>query len=143
MQFDAHCYTPRLETAANPYIALVGPLGMGESRLGFAQGFQAVGTICASLLEYRPIFSKLSQSNQGVADVNWVFLAIVFFIVSLAVIFYYFPLPEIKWVLKIYYVSYLHDSDADTERTNTLPYRFAKAPLSGGLNAQSGRSSQR
>lgn len=85
-----------IETAANPYVILVGPEGMGESRVCFAQGFQAVGTICASLLEYYPAFSKITSNNQGVADMNWVFLATILFMVSLAVVFYYFPLPEIS-----------------------------------------------
>lgn len=80
-------------------MALVGPLGMGESRLAIAQGFQAVGTICASLLEYQPAFSKISHHlNKETADMNWIFLAIVFFMVSLAVVFYYFKLPELKLV---------------------------------------------
>ncbi|KAH8151192.1 uncharacterized protein LAJ45_04894 [Morchella importuna] len=85
-----------IETAANPYVILVGPQGMGESRICFAQGFQAVGTICASLLEYYPAFSKIGSNDEGVADMNWVFLAIILFMVSLAVVFYYFPLPEIS-----------------------------------------------
>lgn len=89
-------YFYRIETAANPYVILVGPQGMGESRICFAQGFQAVGTICASLLEYYPAFSKIGSNDEGVADMNWVFLAIILFMVSLAVVFYYFPLPEIR-----------------------------------------------
>lgn len=70
---------------------------MGESRINFAQGFQAVGNICASLLQYRQNVSTPDKlPDKGVADINWVFLAITFFMTSLAVTFYYFELPELE-----------------------------------------------
>ncbi|KAE8351420.1 major facilitator superfamily domain-containing protein [Aspergillus coremiiformis] len=82
-----------LETAANPFIALCGPLENSEIRLNISQGVQAVGTVVAPLLAKKVLFKKVTDVSTLV-DVQWTYLGIALFDVLLAVAFYYLPIPE-------------------------------------------------
>lgn len=82
-----------LEIAANPYIALCGPLEYAEVRLNLSQAFQAVGTICSPLLASKVLFKSVA-SAASLVDVQWTYLGIAIFVFLLAVVFYYIPLPE-------------------------------------------------
>ena len=81
-----------LEIAANPFIALCGPLEYAEARLNFSQGFQAIGSILSPLLAEKVLFTS-GQASQLV-DTQWAYLAIALFVIALAIVFYYVPLPE-------------------------------------------------
>ncbi|KAL1612580.1 hypothetical protein SLS60_000809 [Paraconiothyrium brasiliense] len=80
-----------LELSANPFIALCGPPEYAEARLSMSQGIQAIGTIVSPLLA-KKVFFKASADS--LIDVQWAYLAISFFTVLLAIVFYYVPLPE-------------------------------------------------
>lgn len=82
-----------LEIAANPYIALCGPLEYAEVRLNFSQAFQAVGSVCSALLANKVMFQDITGSA-SLVDVQWAYLGIALFVFGLAVVFYYIPLPE-------------------------------------------------
>ena len=82
-----------LEIAANPYIALCGPLEYAEVRLTLSQAFQAVGSILSPLLATKVLFGKITAASTLV-DVQWAYLGISLFVFGLAVVFYYLPLPE-------------------------------------------------
>jgi hypothetical protein len=82
-----------LEIAANPYIALCGPLEYAEVRLNLSQAFQAIGTICSPLLATKVLFSDVLDAS-SLVDVQWAYLGIAIFVFFLAVVFYYIPLPE-------------------------------------------------
>ncbi|KAI1616264.1 MFS transporter [Exophiala viscosa] len=82
-----------LEIAANPYIALCGPLEYAEVRLNLAQAFQAIGTVCSPLLATKVLFKNVLDAP-SLIDVQWTYLGIALFDFALAVIFYYIPLPE-------------------------------------------------
>ncbi|RWA07619.1 hypothetical protein EKO27_g7483 [Xylaria grammica] len=88
-----------LETAANPFIALCGPMDYAEMRLLLSQGVQGVATVLSGLLAQRVFFVKLSSSEyigaSTLVDVQWTFLAITLLCVGLALFFYYMPLPEV------------------------------------------------
>ncbi|KAI2623794.1 fucose permease [Xylaria nigripes] len=88
-----------LETAANPFLALCGPMDYAEMRLLLAQGVQAVATVLSGLLAQKVFFVQLtSREFTGAAtliDVQWTFLAITLLCVALALFFYYMPLPEV------------------------------------------------
>ncbi|KAI0431184.1 fucose permease [Xylaria sp. FL1042] len=88
-----------LETAANPFIALCGPMDYAEMRLLLSQGVQAVSTVISGLLAQRVFFVQLSTSEfigaSTLVDVQWTFLAITLLCVGLALFFYYMPLPEV------------------------------------------------
>lgn len=82
-----------LEIAANPYIALCGPLEYAEVRLNLAQAFQAIGTVCSPLLATKVLFKNVLNAP-SLVDVQWTYLGIALFDFALAVVFYYIPLPE-------------------------------------------------
>jgi len=82
-----------LEIAANPFIALCGPMEYVEVRLNLSQGCQAIGTVVAPLIAHKALFG---QSNDAPSLINtqWAYLGIALFTVALAVAFFYVPLPE-------------------------------------------------
>jgi fucose permease len=82
-----------LEIAANPYIALCGPLEYAEARLNFSQGFQAIGSVLSPLLATKVLFRNVHKAP-SLVDVQWTYLGIALFVIALAVVFYYIPLPE-------------------------------------------------
>ncbi|KAJ6122458.1 Major facilitator superfamily domain general substrate transporter [Penicillium capsulatum] len=82
-----------LETAANPFIALCGPLENSEIRLNISQGVQAVGSVLSPLLAKKVLFKGV-QDVASLVDVQWTYLGIALFDVLLAVAFYYLPVPE-------------------------------------------------
>lgn len=91
--FIVGCGLSCLEIAANPYIALCGPLEYAEVRLNLAQAFQAIGTVCSPLLATKILFKNVLNAP-SLVDVQWTYLGIALFVFALAVIFYYIPLPE-------------------------------------------------
>ena len=82
-----------LENAANPFIALCGPLEYAEVRLNLSQAFQAIGTVCSPLLATKVLFKSVNSAG-SLVDVQWTYLGIALFVYALAVVFYYIPLPE-------------------------------------------------
>ncbi|KAJ5673982.1 Major facilitator superfamily domain general substrate transporter [Penicillium macrosclerotiorum] len=82
-----------LETAANPFIALCGPLENSEIRLNISQGVQAIGSVVSPLLAKKVLFKGV-QDVASLVDVQWAYLGIALFDVLLAVAFYYLPIPE-------------------------------------------------
>ncbi|KAF7114373.1 hypothetical protein CNMCM5793_008325 [Aspergillus hiratsukae] len=82
-----------LETAANPFIALCGPLENSEIRLNISQGVQAIGSVVSPLLAKRVLFKSVTDVG-SLVDVQWTYLGIALFDVLLAVAFYYLPIPE-------------------------------------------------
>ncbi|PTU17363.1 hypothetical protein P175DRAFT_0446233 [Aspergillus ochraceoroseus IBT 24754] len=91
--FIVGCGLAILETAANPFIALCGPLENSEIRLNISQGVQAVGTVVSPLLAKRVLFRRVTDVS-SLVDVQWTYLGIALFDVLLAVVFYYLPIPE-------------------------------------------------
>ncbi|PLB33494.1 putative MFS monosaccharide transporter [Aspergillus candidus] len=82
-----------LETAANPFIALCGPLENSEIRLNISQGIQAIGSVVSPLLAKEVLFRQVTDVS-ALVDVQWTYLGIALFDVLLAVAFYYMPIPE-------------------------------------------------
>ncbi|KAH8902735.1 MFS general substrate transporter [Coniochaeta sp. PMI_546] len=89
-----------LETAANPFLALCGPMQYSEMRLCLAQGVQAVASVLSGLLAQRVFFVDLGttgyNTSTSLLDIQWTYLAITLFCVLLALFFYYMPLPEVS-----------------------------------------------
>lgn len=82
-----------LETAANPFIALCGPLENSEVRLNISQGVQAIGMVVSPLLAKKVLFKKVTDVS-SLVDVQWTYLGIALFDVLLAAAFYYLNIPE-------------------------------------------------
>ncbi|RDW59292.1 putative MFS monosaccharide transporter [Aspergillus mulundensis] len=91
--FITGCGLAILETAANPFISLCGPLENSEVRLNISQGVQAVGSVLSQLLAKRVLFRSVTDVS-SLVDVQWTYLGIALFDVLLAMVFYYLPIPE-------------------------------------------------
>ena len=82
-----------LEVAANPFIALCGPLEYAEIRLNLSQGVQAIGSVASPVLAQKVLFRTVLDAP-SLIDVQWAYLGIALFDVFLAVILFYVSLPE-------------------------------------------------
>ncbi|KAL4921185.1 major facilitator superfamily domain-containing protein [Aspergillus aurantiobrunneus] len=91
--FIVGCGLAILETAANPFISLCGPLENSEVRLNISQGVQAIGSVLSPLLAKRVLFRSVTDVF-SLVDVQWTYLGIALFDVLLALAFYYLPIPE-------------------------------------------------
>ncbi|KAG9247962.1 putative L-fucose permease [Calycina marina] len=91
-QFVAGCGLAILETAANPFVALCGPVQYSEYRLLLCQGVQAVGSVLSSIFAQKVLFTDVQPDS--LLDVQWTYLAVTLVCVALALFFYYMPLPE-------------------------------------------------
>lgn len=90
--FIIACGLSCLEVAANPFIALAGPSHLSESRLNFAQGIQAIGSVFSPILAQKALFSNVNEMS--IFNMQWCYLAVALVVVALAVVFYYVPLSE-------------------------------------------------
>ncbi|EFX02666.1 major facilitator superfamily transporter monosaccharide [Grosmannia clavigera kw1407] len=113
-----------LETAANPFLALCGPMEYSEMRLLLAQGLQGASSVVSGLLAQKVFFIRVSSDSSSdsmsLLDVQWTYLAITLFCAALAMFFYYMPLPEVY--------------DAELERlVGRLPVDGTKRTIFGGL----------
>lgn len=84
-----------LEVSANPFIILCGPTEYSEIRLNFSQGVQAIGSVVAPLIAEKAFFRQ-SLHAPSLVDTQWAYLGISLFTISLAVAYYYIPLPEVS-----------------------------------------------
>ena len=82
-----------LETAGNPFIALCGPPEYAEVRLNISQGVQAIGTVVSPILAKKVFFRSVNDAP-SLIDVQWAYLGIALFVVILALVFFYLPIPE-------------------------------------------------
>lgn len=84
-----------LETGADNFLAICGPPRYSEIRLNLAQGIQGVGTFVAPLLASRVFFANTVDTQQGLKNVQWVYLGVACFVALLVPLFYIAPMPEV------------------------------------------------
>ncbi|CAJ2508894.1 Uu.00g139200.m01.CDS01 [Anthostomella pinea] len=84
-----------LETAADPFLAICGPPKYSEIRLNLAQAIQGVGSFVAPLLAGRVFFANTLNTNEGLKNVQWVYLGVACFVGLLILLFFFAPMPEI------------------------------------------------
>ncbi|CAI4214644.1 unnamed protein product [Parascedosporium putredinis] len=84
-----------LETAADPFLAICGPPKWSEVRLNLAQAIQGVGAFVAPLLASRVFFAHTIDTDQGLKNVQWVYLGVACFVGLLIILFFFAPFPEI------------------------------------------------
>ncbi|WWC70330.1 uncharacterized protein I206_104280 [Kwoniella pini CBS 10737] len=112
-----------LEIAANPFISLAGPGELAEARLNFSQGIQAVGVVVAPILAEKVLFNNI-QSQLGLFNVQWCYLAVSLFVIALAVVFFYVPLPELDIdALEALTLQRLENSGLDSATVNSTVLR--------------------
>ncbi|MBE0646694.1 MAG: L-fucose:H+ symporter permease [Bacteroidales bacterium] len=84
-----------LETAANPYISVLGPKESAERRLNFSQSFNGLGWIFGPLVGGMIIFGMTSADGNQFTTLTWPYLGVGFVVLAVAILFIRTPLPEI------------------------------------------------
>ena len=86
-----------LETAANPYITVLGNPETSEYRLNLSQSFNGVGSFLGPIVGGALFFSGKSGNNSSELDsVMYVYIAIAAVVLLVAYLFVRTPMPEIK-----------------------------------------------
>lgn len=84
-----------LETAANPYISVLGPAEGAERRLNLAQSFNGLGWIFGPLMGGLIIFGLKSHGETSFSSIAWPYIGVGFVVLLVAIFFFRTPLPEI------------------------------------------------
>lgn len=96
--FVLACGLAFLETAANPYISVLGPSESSEQRLNLAQSFNGLGAITGPLVGAALLFAKNSDVSieAGFDTIQLPYMVVGSIVLLVAIIFYRTPLPEIQ-----------------------------------------------
>jgi len=94
--FVIACGLTCLETAANPYITVLGPAKSSEFRLNLSQSFNGVGSFIGPIIAANLFFSKENKGNDDLSNVTMVYLIIGAVVLLIGFLFYKSDLPEIK-----------------------------------------------
>jgi len=84
-----------LETAANPYVTVLGDPNTSAFRLNLAQSFNGVGSLIGPIIAANLFFGNSNQVAQ-LDSVRMVYIVIGVIVLLVAGIFWITPLPEIK-----------------------------------------------
>ena len=84
-----------LETAANPYVTVLGKPETSEFRLNLSQSFNGVGSFIGPIIAANLFFGG-NNASEGLGSVKIVYLVIGGIVLAIAVLFWRTLLPEIK-----------------------------------------------
>jgi FHS family L-fucose permease-like MFS transporter len=114
-----------LETAANPYVTVLGPPETSTNRLNLSQCFNGVGSFLGPIIAAYLFFDRSSGSGEGNLDsVKLIYVIVGVLVLIVAVVFMRTTLPEIK-----------ESELVRTEQFNQKPL-FAHSNFSYGIFAQ-------
>lgn len=86
-----------LETAANPYITVLGKPESSEFRLNLAQSFNGVGSFLGPIIGGALFFGNKPTTGSSQLDtVKYVYIAIAAIVLLVAFLFFKTPMPEVK-----------------------------------------------
>ena len=85
-----------LETASNPYVTVLGDPKTSEFRLNLAQSFNGVGSLIGPIIAANVFFAGSTDVTSQLDSVKMVYLVIGVVVLTVAIIFWKTPLPEIK-----------------------------------------------
>ncbi|MFL5738775.1 MAG: L-fucose:H+ symporter permease [Flavisolibacter sp.] len=85
-----------LETAANPYMTVLGNPKTSEFRLNLSQSFNGVGSVLGPRIGGALFFGTLSSTDAKLASVKLVYIAIAALMLIVALLFIKTPMPEVK-----------------------------------------------
>lgn len=86
-----------LETAANPYITVLGKPETSEFRLNLAQSFNGVGSFMGPIIGGALFFGTKSNAGTSELDtVKYVYIVIAAIVLIVAFLFFKTPMPEVK-----------------------------------------------
>ena len=92
--FVMACGLSELETAANPYISVLGDPKTASFRLNFSQSFNGVGSFVGPLIASHIFFAGSNQNN--LTSVQYVYLGIAIAVACVAFGFFFVHVPEIS-----------------------------------------------
>ena len=84
-----------LETAANPYISVLGPSESAGRRLNLSQSFNGLGWIFGPLVGGLIIFGMQSTDGNKFSTISWPYMGVAVAVLLVAILFIRTPLPEI------------------------------------------------
>ncbi|HEX7847880.1 MAG TPA: L-fucose:H+ symporter permease [Chitinophagaceae bacterium] len=86
-----------LETAANPYITVLGRPETSEFRLNLSQSFNGVGSFLGPIVGGALFFGNKSETDpSSLHSVTFVYIAIALVVLVVAFLFFRTPMPEVK-----------------------------------------------
>jgi FHS family L-fucose permease-like MFS transporter len=85
-----------LETAANPYVSVLGPAESAGQRLNFSQSFNGLGWIFGPLVGGLIIFGLQDSGDNAFSSIAWPYLGVGVVVLLVALLFIRTPLPEIR-----------------------------------------------
>ncbi|MEP7253904.1 MAG: L-fucose:H+ symporter permease [Ginsengibacter sp.] len=86
-----------LETAANPYITVLGKPETSEFRLNLAQSFNGVGSFIGPIIGGALFFgTKVDAGKSQLDTVKYTYIAIAAVVLLVAFLFFRTPMPEVK-----------------------------------------------
>jgi FHS family L-fucose permease-like MFS transporter len=85
-----------LETAANPYITVLGKPETSEFRLNLSQSFNGVGSFIGPIIGGALFFGKQQSSDPQLGSVKLVYLAIAAMVILVSILFIATKMPEVK-----------------------------------------------
>jgi len=85
-----------LETAANPYITVLGPPETSEFRLNLSQSFNGVGSFIGPIIGGALFFGGKSSADSQLGSVKLVYIAIAALVLTVAFLFVRTPMPEVR-----------------------------------------------
>jgi FHS family L-fucose permease-like MFS transporter len=94
--FVIACGLACLETAANPYVTVLGPPETSERRLNLSQSFNGLGSFVAPLIGGKLFFGAADHGISGEHGVQATYVAIAVVVALLALLFWRTRLPDIR-----------------------------------------------
>jgi FHS family L-fucose permease-like MFS transporter len=85
-----------LETAANPYITVLGDPKTSAFRLNLSQSFNGVGSFAGPIIGGALFFGTSSKSSSDLGSVKLVYIAIAALVLLVALLFFVTKMPEVK-----------------------------------------------
>ena len=92
--FVIACGLACLETAANPYVTVLGPPETAARRLNLSQSFNGLGSFVAPVIGGKLFFGAGASSVSGTHAVQWTYVAIAVVVVVIAVLIWRTRMPE-------------------------------------------------
>lgn len=84
-----------LETAANPYVTVLGDAKTSEFRLNLSQSFNGMGSFIGPIIAAK-LFFNADQTQSSLSSVQWVYVVIGVIVLLIALLFGKTALPEIR-----------------------------------------------
>lgn len=95
--FTLACGLAFLETAANPYVTVLGKKETSEQRLNLAQSFNGLGVITGPLVGGLFVFAAAENTVEaGFASVQLPYMIVASVVALVAVFVFFTPMPEIE-----------------------------------------------